>query len=115
MNVIGSRPDGWWRDRPAAVRRLTDALARWRATHGDDVAVVYDGRPVPGLSDGVQVSFASRRGPNAADDEIVRTVAADADRASLRVVTSDAALAERVKGLGATVMPARAFRALLES
>ncbi|MBM3141325.1 MAG: NTP pyrophosphohydrolase, partial [Chloroflexi bacterium] len=28
MNVIGSRPDGWWRDRPGAARRLVRALAR---------------------------------------------------------------------------------------
>ena len=26
-NVIGSRPDGWWRDRPGAARRLVDQLA----------------------------------------------------------------------------------------
>ena len=27
-NVMGSRPDGWWRDRPGAARRLRDQLAR---------------------------------------------------------------------------------------
>jgi len=26
-NVIGSRPDGWWRDRPGAARRLLLKLA----------------------------------------------------------------------------------------
>ena len=33
-NVIGSRPDGWWRDRAGAARRLVaalDALARAHA------------------------------------------------------------------------------------
>src|SRR5581483_1285453 len=25
-NVVGSRPDGWWRDRPGAARRLYDAI-----------------------------------------------------------------------------------------
>ncbi|TDC70074.1 hypothetical protein E1193_30120, partial [Micromonospora sp. KC606] len=26
-NVVGSRPDGWWRDRAGAAARLRDALA----------------------------------------------------------------------------------------
>ena len=25
-NVMGSRPDGWWRDREGAARRLIDSL-----------------------------------------------------------------------------------------
>jgi hypothetical protein len=29
MNVIGTRPDGWWRDRHAAMVRLVDLLERW--------------------------------------------------------------------------------------
>jgi hypothetical protein len=32
-NVIGSRPDGWWRDRQAAARRLIESLRRgWERT-----------------------------------------------------------------------------------
>jgi hypothetical protein len=31
MNVIGSRPDGWWRDRGRATRRLIDQIDRWAA------------------------------------------------------------------------------------
>ena len=45
MNVIGSRPDGWWRDLDAAVLRLARELAAWQAAGGDDVTVVFDGRP----------------------------------------------------------------------
>jgi predicted RNA-binding protein with PIN domain len=114
MNVIGSRPDGWWRDRSGAVRRLTEALARWAAANGDEVTVVYDGRPVHGAGDGVTVRFASRRGPNAADDDIVALVAADDAPSSLRVVTSDATLASRVRTLGASVVGAGEFRAALD-
>ena len=44
MNVIGSRPDGWWRDRPAAMSRLLRNLRRHAERSGDDVTVVYDGR-----------------------------------------------------------------------
>jgi hypothetical protein len=25
-NVVGSRPDGWWKDRPGAARRLHEEL-----------------------------------------------------------------------------------------
>jgi hypothetical protein len=37
MNVIGTRPDGWWRDRDAAMLRLVDLLERWAAAEGEDV------------------------------------------------------------------------------
>jgi predicted RNA-binding protein with PIN domain len=106
-NVIGSRADGWWRDRRAATRRLVAELqARARRT-GERIAVVLDGRPLAGLPegvhDGVLVAYARRRGRDAADDRIVEEVAHDADPASLVVVTSDRALAARVRALGARV------------
>ena len=41
MNVIGTRPDGWWRDRDAAMTHLVDLLERWAATEGEDVVVVF--------------------------------------------------------------------------
>ncbi len=97
MNVIGSRPDGWWRDRPAAMRRLAAQLAGLAAESGEEVSVVFDGRPpsVPLEAAGVGVEFAPG-GPGAADDRIAERVAADPDPSSLRVVTSDGELAERV-------------------
>jgi uncharacterized protein YaiI (UPF0178 family) len=108
MNVIGSRPDGWWRDRDAAVRRLVEALRGL----DEPVTVVLDAGPadLAGRSGSFEVVLAPRRGRDAADDEIVRRVAADPDPGSLRVVTSDAALARRVSELGASVEGARAFR-----
>jgi predicted RNA-binding protein with PIN domain len=115
MNVIGARPDGWWRDRDAAVRRLAAALARWAAAAGEEVAVVFDGRPVAIEAPGVEVAWAGRPGRDAADDVIAERAAADADPASLRVVTSDAALAERVRRTRATVEGAGTFRRRLEA
>ena len=47
-NVIGSRPDGWWRDRPGAARRLVAELQALAARTGDHITVVFDGRPAPG-------------------------------------------------------------------
>ena len=115
MNVIGSRPDGWWRDRPAAMRDLARRLDEHARRTGDEVTVVFDGRPFDLDPDGVTVVFASRRGPNAADDDIVRMVEADEDPGGLRVVTSDHALARRVAELGAEVVSSGAFRQLFEA
>ena len=42
MNVIGTRPDGWWSDRDAAMLRLVDLLERWAAAEGEDVIVVFE-------------------------------------------------------------------------
>jgi predicted RNA-binding protein with PIN domain len=114
MNVIGSRPDGWWRDRDGAMRRLVAELDAFASATGEPVAVVFDGRPREIASDRVDVRFAARRGPNAADDDIAAIAAADDDADDLRVVTSDAALAERATAAGATVVGAGAFRRALD-
>jgi predicted RNA-binding protein with PIN domain len=106
-NVIGSRPDGWWRDRAGAARRLIASLQALADRDGDHVAVVLDGRPLPdvpeGVHRGVLVAYATRPGRDAADDRIVDEVTRDRDPASLFVVTSDRALADRVRALGAVV------------
>jgi predicted RNA-binding protein with PIN domain len=113
MNLIGSRPDRWWNDPDRAVRRLIGELDRFAAATGDDVTVVFDRRPPdvePGRHGAVEVAFASRRGRNAADDEIVRMVADDRAPARFRVVTSDRQLVDRVRHLGAGVEPSSRFR-----
>ena len=113
MNLIGSRPDRWWNDRDGAVHRLVAELDRFAAATGEDVTVVFDRRPPdvePGRHGAVEVAFASRRGRNAADHEIVELVAADPEPVRLLVVTSDRQLAERVRDLGAVVEPSSRFR-----
>jgi len=114
MNVIGSRPDGWWRDRTCAMRALAADLDRFRQATGEPVAVVFDGRPRE-IEAKVDVRFARRSGPNAADDDIASMVAADAAPGELRVVTSDADLADRVRAAGGTVEGAGAFRRRLDA
>jgi predicted RNA-binding protein with PIN domain len=115
MNVIGSRPDGWWRDRDKAKRTLIEALREFAAESGEPVAVVFDGRPIALPDpDPVTVEFAPTPGPNAADAVLAARVEADGDPAGLRVVTSDRALADRVRAAGAEVIPAGSFRRRLD-
>ena len=113
MNVIGSRADGWWRDRDAAAWRLLRRLQEAAARSRDELTLVLDGRPPANLAegdhDGVEVRYARRRGRDAADDRIVELVAGDTDPASLCVVTSDRDLVDRVTVLGATTEGAGAF------
>ena len=110
MNVVGSRPDGWWRDRPAAMRRLIGELEALAAATGDEVAVVFDGRPFELDGGGrVEVGFAPG-GRNAADHAIADWVRADPDPTSFTVVTSDRELEEAVRAAGADVLGSGAFR-----
>ena len=97
-NVVGSRPDGWWRDRAGAARRLVEQVR----------AAVRDGRltsPVVLVLEGQ-----ARRGAEAGEDggvEVVHatgegdeTIAAIAEgRGGVVVVTADRALIERVRAV----------------
>ncbi|MEX2375217.1 MAG: NYN domain-containing protein [Dehalococcoidia bacterium] len=111
MNVIGSRPDGWWHDRDAAVRRFVDDLQAYAEVAVTEVVVVVDGRPSPGLPEGrhgaVEVRYAIGGGPGAADDRIVELVAAGGT--ATEVVTADRELRDRVQTLGARVLGPRAL------
>ena len=114
MNVIGSRPTGWWRDRPGAMRALVSELGEFAASEGDEVTVVFDGKPFELEGEGVRVMFATRRGPDAADDDIAALVEGDDAPGELSVVTSDGDLARRVRDAGAAVVGAGQFRRRLD-
>ena len=119
MNVIGSRPTGWWHDRDGAKRTLIATLRDFAEATGTSVTVVLDGRPltdVPeGSHDGVRVLYAPRRGRDAADDRIVELVEADDEPATIVVVTSDAALRRRVQRCGAEVLGSSTFLRRVEA
>jgi hypothetical protein len=96
-NVFGSRPDGWWNDPTAAMRRFTQRVAEWCRTHDEPVTLVFDG-PVDDatatLAGGnLRIEVARRRGRDAADDLILE-LAATLD--PVRVVTSDRGLRGRL-------------------
>ena len=103
-NVFGSRPDGWWNDRPAAAERFAQQVAEWCRTHGDPVTIVFDA-PVASstfeLAGGnLEIVEAPRRGRDAADDHIVAIVDSeletDAPAEQIAVVTSDRGLRRRL-------------------
>ena len=90
-NVMGSRPDGWWRDRRGAQRRLVERLETFADARDEPVTVIFDGRAhEAGGGSRVAVRFARRARADAADDDVAALVARHPDPASLTVVTSDA-------------------------
>lgn len=114
MNVVGSRPDGWWRNRTRAMTTLVGHLERW-VPEGDHVTVVFERPPSPPIESSViTVTHAPHAAANSADDEIVRLVRADECPADVIVATSDRTLAERARGAGASVYPAERLRDLID-
>ena len=114
-NVIGTVPDGWWRDRRAAARRLLARLQCLHARTGNELILVLDviDPELPeGDHSGVVVRYATRRGPNAADDRI-RELVAELDGHQLEVVTSDRALAADVRS-SAQLVTAKRFLTSLD-
>ncbi|MFD5944657.1 NTP pyrophosphohydrolase [Streptomyces collinus] len=108
-NVVGSVPDGWWRDRRGAAERLRDRLASEGvpAVSGPvEIVLVVEGaaRGVESVP-GVRVSSAEGSG----DDHIVEVVASAGDR-SVLVITADRELRRRVGELGAEVAGPRSVR-----
>jgi hypothetical protein len=101
-NVVGSRPDGWWRDRAGAARRLHDALSAADVGH-DLVVLVLEGaarhgQPV-GSDGGVETVHAAGSGDDAIVEQVsVRTALGD----DAVVVTADRGLKERVASAGGT-------------
>lgn len=115
MNVIGTRPDGWWKNRQRAMVQLVDQVERWASAHDRDVTVVFEQPTSPPIRSSVlEIRHAPRAAANSADDEIVRLVQSDDRPQEITVVTSDIRLAERVRNLGASTHPAASFRNLIE-
>ncbi|MFI5499532.1 hypothetical protein ACIA5E_10750 [Nocardia asteroides] len=114
-NVVGSRADGWWRDRAGAARRLLSEIAELttRLPESTEVTVVLEGA-AKAAADGAEptaprmtVALADRSG----DDEIVDVVSQATG--AITVVTADRELRSRVQALGAeTVGPGWLVRQL---
>jgi hypothetical protein len=111
-NVVGSRPDGWWRDRPGAAARLVARLELLpgRTFAGGPVATV-----VVFLEGAARAGVAERDGPvlvrhaPGSGDDLLAALCAD----GVVLVTADRNLADRARARGATVTgPSRLLEAL---
>lgn len=116
MNVIGSRPDGWWRDRAGAIERLVAGLDRWAESRAERVTVMLEHEPRRALpAERIEIAWASAPGRDAADREILARLATWLAEDEVLLVTSDRDLATKARAAGAEVAPSRPFRAELDS
>ena len=103
-NVVGSRPDGWWKDRPGAAARLHASLVGTRAL-APHIVLVLEGRARAGVpetaSGDVEVVHAAADGDRRIVEEARRALTAGQ---TVTVVTADRVLGEQVLGLGAQVL-----------
>jgi predicted RNA-binding protein with PIN domain len=116
-NVIGARPDGWWRDRAAAVQRLLAALSEATWDDEREVVVVLEGAARKGAGVGTAAGVRVVHAAGSGDDAIVDVIATAAGSDRIRqvtVVTADRGLRERVGALGADTMGPRALWQLLD-
>jgi hypothetical protein len=113
-NVVGSRPNGWWRDRSGAARSLVDRVrgAVGAGRLAEPVVVVLEGQARAGVeegeSGGVTVLHASGSG-----DDLLVAVTSDA-HGEVTLVSADRELRQRVEGLGADVAGPGWLLALLD-
>lgn len=103
-NVVGSRPDGWWRDRAGAARRLHDRLVATELPQ-DEIVLVLEGDARRGRREGqerrVRTVHAEGSGDDAIVDEVTKQVAVG-DGRGVVVVTADRMLRDRVETAGAS-------------
>jgi predicted RNA-binding protein with PIN domain len=103
-NVVGSRPDGWWRDRAGAAGRLHGRLAVADTSY-DEIVLVLEGQAKSGVPRGRDAHLRTVHAPRDGDSAI--TAEARSARESgddVTVVTADRALRQRVEILGCRTM-----------
>ena len=91
-NVMGSRPDSWWRDRAGAARRIVAEIALPARNRKGVWTIVFDGPGPCGTEPSPEyltVIYAGHGVRDSADDRIVELVGALPDRAMALVYTSN--------------------------
>jgi len=133
-NVVGSRPDGWWKDRAGAARRLVDDVARLAADGVADAdlpatldraplhhrwptwVVVVEGSARVAADDALRGPAAGRvrvvAAPGSGDDAVVAAVAAEPS--PRLVVSADRELRDRCTDAGAVAVGPRWLLDLLD-
>lgn len=103
-NVVGARPDGWWKDRAGAARRLHEELLVADIEH-DHVVLVLEGQAKGGVRPGRDAHVRTVHAARDGDATIVAEARAAVERGhQVVVVTADRALDARVHGVGATTL-----------
>jgi predicted RNA-binding protein with PIN domain len=103
-NVVGSRPDGWWKDRPGAARRLHEQLLVADVPY-DEVVLVLEGAAKAGARAGRDGHVRTVHARASGDDEMVAQARAAAERGDrVTVVTADRMLQARAQGVGALAL-----------
>ncbi len=116
MNVIGSKPDGWWRDRRGAIERLVGQVDRWAEGGEERVTVMLEHEPRGELrAERVEIAWARSGGADAADREILARLPDWLAEDEVVVVTSDRDLKAKAVAAGAEVVANRPFRVELDS
>ncbi len=101
-NVMGSRPDGWWRDRAGAARRIGAQVAEADLPF-DEVFLVLEGAARGGMPEGCEHGVRVLHAPGSGDDEIVATAGAEVSAGrEVTVITADRGLRTRVEAVGAS-------------
>ena len=103
-NVVGSRPDGWWKDRAAATRRLHERILVAELGH-DQVVLVLEGQARGAARRGTDGHVRVAHAPGHGDDAIVTEAEAALEAGHVvTAVTADRLLRARLEGLGAQVV-----------
>jgi predicted RNA-binding protein with PIN domain len=98
-NVVGSRPDGWWKDRAGAARRLHEQLVVADLPY-DDVVLVLEGQAKGGVKPGRDGHVRTVHAKGEGDETIVEQARLAAGNGRVVVVTADRMLQARVGGVG---------------
>ena len=103
-NVVGSRPDGWWKDRAGAARRLHEALLTGDTSY-DVVVLVLEGAAKGGVPAGRDGHLVTVHAPKDGDATITAEARTAVERGDVvTVITADRLLQAAVQSVGATTM-----------
>jgi predicted RNA-binding protein with PIN domain len=102
-NVVGSRPDGWWRDRAGAAARLHAQLLAADLPYAE-IVLVLEGKARAGVPAGADERVRTVHAPADGDATIAELARAGAADGEVVVVTADRGLSATVASCGARVI-----------
>lgn len=114
-NVVGSVPDGWWKDRAGAATSLADQLAATELPY-QHIVLVLEGKARAGVPAGESGPLQVVHADGSGDDEIVaRCQELVSQDLQVTVATADRGLLARLVPLGVVPLGPRELRSRLET